>query len=150
MPGEPGHIESVAGHRATKWLVALGIGVALALLAFHMATDPRTAAQRAEEEATVRAAREILARYVGAAALEIVDPLAPKRAIGKSYIYPAGNGYEVSGHYRRGQADRWHPFLMRLDGERRLVELSVRDDDAALLRRAASDPKLTAQADRDE
>lgn len=141
MPGEQKRFETVASHRFTKMLVAFGIGFALALYAFHFATDPRTAEQRAAEEATVYTARGILQRYISPGGpLEIVDPLAPDRAIGKVYIYPSGDGFEVSGYYRRGEGDFWHPFLMKLDAESRLVELSVRDTDPGLRRRAGEDP----------
>lgn len=95
----------------------------------------------------VEAARGILRGYLGDdASLELVDPLAPNRAIGKAYVYPAGAGFEVSGYYRRNAADRWHPFLMRLSAGSTLVELSVRDDDPALRRRAVADPRLEVQA----
>jgi hypothetical protein len=143
MPDDTKPVESVASHRLTKAIVALAIGLAVALYAFQFATDPRTADQRAEEEATVHAARDILHGYIAPeGSLEIVDPLAPNRAIGKVYIYPSGEGFEVSGYYRRGEGAFWHPFLMKLDAESRLVELSVRDTDAGLARRALADPKL--------
>lgn len=146
MPGA-GRLETVAGHRITRLLVAFAIGLTLALFAFRFATDPRTAEQRAEEEAIVQAARDILQGYIGTGGpLEIVDPLAPKRALGKAFVYPYANGehegFEVSGWYRRGEGDAWHPFLMRLERTSELVNLSVRDRDAALARRAAEDPKL--------
>ena len=79
------------------------------------------------------------------AGLRIVDPLAPDRKVGKVYIYPATRGWEVSGHYKRGDGQRWHPYLMRLDADAGLVGLSVRDDDARLRRKAGQDPKLTAE-----
>ena len=140
---ERGHFETIVSHRGTRLVVAFGIGIALALYAFRFATDPRTAEQRAEEEAAVRAARAILQSYVsGGGPLEVVDPLAPKRALGKSFVYPAADGFEISGYYRRGEGDTWHPFLMRLDGASALVELSLRDSDPDLRRRAARDPKL--------
>lgn len=149
MPGDTKRVETVASHRLTKMLVAVGIGLALALYAFRFATDPRTAEQRAAEEATVHAARGVLYHYLAPeGSLEIVDPLAPDRAIGKVYIYPSGGGFEVSGYYRRGDGDFWHPFLMKLDGESRLVELSVRDTDLSLRQRAASDPKLLVRTER--
>lgn len=120
--------------------MAFGIGFALALYAFHLATDPRTAAQRTDEEAAVRAARGLLHRHIAPdGPLEIVDPLAPNRAIGKVYVYPSNDGFEVSGYYRRGKGDLWHPFLMKLDAESGLRELSVRDTDPDLRRRAAKD-----------
>lgn len=151
MSGTPQRLETVASHRLTKMLVAFGIGLALAVYAFHIATDPRSPEQRAREEAAVHAARGILQRYIAPGGpLEIVDPLAPNRAIGKVYIYPlgdgSGDGFEVSGYYRRGEGDFWHPFLMKLDAESRLAGLFVQDTDPDLGRRALTDPKLEVRA----
>ena len=149
MPGEPKPLASVAAHRLTKGLVALGIGIALTFYAFQLTTDPRSVEQRAEEEAMVHAARRILNRYIASGApLEIVDPLAPRRAIGKVYIYPVGDGFEVSGYYRRGQHDPWHPFLVELDAASRLLRVSVRDPDPTLQRLAGEDPRLVVRKGR--
>jgi hypothetical protein len=128
-----------------RLVFALGVGVALSLYMYQRVTDPAPAMQRAREEAVVHTARTILRGYVGTAnGLQIVDPLAPDRKVGKSYIYPAAAGWEVSGHYRRHARDRWHPFLMQLDPESNLITLSVKDADAALQRTAAEDPKFKA------
>jgi hypothetical protein len=149
MPGEPNHLETLAAHRLTQVLVAVAIGLALTFYAFQLTTDPRSVEQRAEEEAMVHAARGILNLYVASdAPLEIVDPLTPRRAIGKVYIYPVDDGFEVSGYYRRGEQDTWHPFLMKLDAASRLLRLSVRDPDAALQRLAAEDPRLVVRQAR--
>lgn len=149
MPGEPKHIESIAAHRLTQVLVAVVVGLALTFYAFQLTTDPRSVEQRAEEEAMVQAARGILNRYIASdSPLEIVDPLAPRRAIGKVYIYPADDGFEVSGYYRRHERDGWHPFLIRLDAASRLLQLSVRDPDPALQRLAAEDPRLVVRRAR--
>lgn len=135
-------------HRAARILVSLAVGLGVSFYAFHRVTDVEPGQQRAREEAAVGSARAIVGRYVVAESeLQIVDPLAPNRAIGKVYVYPAGSGFEVSGYYRRDEADKWHPFLMRLGPDSSLVGLSVRDNDAALLRRAASDPRLDVNAD---
>jgi len=148
MPEEAGRFETIASHRLTKIIVALGIGLALTFYVFQFATDPRTTVQRGREEAMVHTARGILHRYVAPeASLEIVDPLAPRRAIGKVYVYPSGDGFEVSGYYRRGAGDSWHPFLVRLDGASRLVELSVRDTDPVLKRRAEEDPGFVVRTE---
>lgn len=131
-------------HRMLRPLFALATGLLLAFYAFERATDPELRAQRAREEAMVLAARQILRERLAAGpGFEIVDPLAPRRAIGKAYIYPAGAGFDVSGHYRRGPGDAWHPFLVRLDRDGGLVELSVRDP--ALRERAAADPQLVVR-----
>lgn len=128
-------------HGILRLVFAFGAGSLLAFYAYDRATNPDLGAQRRQEEAAVLAAREILRGYVEVGArLEIVDPLAPKRAIGKAFVYPAGSGWEISGHYRRDDADGWHPFLMRLDERLSLVSLQVRD--ARLESRAADDTRL--------
>jgi hypothetical protein len=101
--------------------------------------------QRAREESVVLAAREILKSYVAAQErLEIIDPLEPNRKIGKVYVYPTENGWEVSGHYRRNEQDRWHPFLMSLGNQLELRTLSVQDGNQRLLDRSDQDPRFSA------
>lgn len=130
-------------HIAIRLVIALALGLGLAIYAYERVTDPRPALQRQQEERAVLAAREILRSYVGdAGELRIVDPLAPDRSAGKVYIYPAEPGWDVSGYYRRGETDEWHPFLMRLDARLQLVTLAV--DDVVLQPKAMHDPKVTA------
>jgi hypothetical protein len=131
-------------HRIIRLIVAFAIGIFLALYSFERISDPEPAMQRAREESVVLSAREILKSYVaGESQIEIVDPLATDRSVGKSYVYPTDNGWEVSGHYRRYASDRWHPFLMTLDTNVSLVSLSVRDDDEEIVATAEGDPKFS-------
>ncbi len=131
-------------HRIIRPVVAFAVGIVLALYAFQRISDPEPALQRAREEAVVISAREILRAYVPAeVSIEIADPLAPNRVAGKVYIYPSENGWDVSGHYRRHDSDRWHPFLMSLDPQVELVSLAVRDDDEELLATAGDDPRFS-------
>jgi len=131
-------------HRIIRPVVALGVGIVLALYAFQRISDPEPALQRAREEAVVISAREILRAYVPAeVSIEIADPLAPNRVAGKVYIYPSENGWDVSGHYRRNDSDRWHPFLMSLDAQVELISLTVRDDDQELHAAAGDDPRFS-------
>ena len=131
-------------HKVLRMLFAFGVGFAIAIYAYLRVTDPEPAIQRAREERVVVEARQILREVLPiAGGLEMVDPLAPDRKVGKVYIYPSATGWEVSGYYRRGAGDRWHPWLMKLDGELRMRELSVKDADAELRRLAASDHRLT-------
>ena len=133
-------------HRILRPVVAFAVGFAIAFYAYDRVTDPRPRVEREREEAVVRASRDILGEYLqDTPGLQIVDPLAPDRKVGKVYIYPAGQGWEVSGHYKRGDGDRWHPYLMQLDANYRLVLLSLRDEDARLRQQAAQDPKLTVE-----
>ena len=131
-------------HRIFSLVLALAIGIALALYSFERIADPEPARQRAREEAVVFSAREILRAHVPSEQeIEIVDPVATNRVAGKVYVYPNGNGWEVSGHYRRGEVDRWHPFLMALDEKVTLISLLVRDNDVDIVAAAAADPKFT-------
>lgn len=130
------------GHRIARLVIAFGGGLAFAFYAWHLVTDTERTAERERQEAIVASSRAILRSYVDAPGLEIVDPLDPNSKIGKSYVYPAEGGWEVSGYYRRGPDDIWHPWLMQLDDSAALVELSIRDDDDALRRSADTDPKL--------
>lgn len=131
-------------HRIISLVIAFAVGIFLALYSFEKISDPEPARQRVREETVVLSAREILKTYVaGEKQVEIVDPLATDRGVGKSYIYPTDNGWEVSGHYRRYASDRWHPFLMTLDTNVSLVSLTVRDDDEEIAAAAADDPKFS-------
>jgi len=133
------------GHRTLRWVVAFAAGLVLALYSFPRIPAPEPRMQRAREEAVVLAAREVLLTYVtSGTAVELVDPLQTNRRVGKVYVYPADGGWAVSGHYRRGPDDHWHPYLMRLDPQLQLVSLSVRDDDERLLARSATDPRFSA------
>ena len=133
-------------HTTGKWIFALLIGGVLAWLAFERATDPVPIQQKKQQEQTVQISRGILHDWVSPdSALQIVDPLDPDHRIGDSYIWPNGNEWDVSGFYRRDAADAWHPYIMRLDGENRMVSLSVRDEDIALRERAESDDRVTVK-----
>jgi hypothetical protein len=143
MAGRNRRVPASLTHRITRFTVAFGLGVALSLYAYHRVTDPAPAMQRAREEAVVLAARDILRNYVRpAAALRIVDPVSPDRKVGKTYIYPVDSGWEVSGHYRRDDTDRWHPFLMTLNSDATLAALSVRDSPGRFPAEALEDPKF--------
>lgn len=135
----------MTAQRLAGFILALTAGVGLALYAYHRVTDPAPTIQRQQEEAIVLAARDILRDYVAVSGqLEIVDPLAKNRVAGKVYIYPAEDGWAVSGHYRRAPAAHWRPWLMALDASGTLVLLKVQDDDPLVLARAASDPRFSA------
>lgn len=132
-------------HRVARLTLAFGLGLALSLYALHRVTDPEPAMQRAKEEAAVLAARTILLSYIEPTSeLRIVDPVSPDRKIGKSYVYPTDSGWEISGHYRRNDNDRWHPFLMALNPDRTLDKLSVKDDSNAFTSTALQDHRFTA------
>lgn len=119
-------------------LFGAGVGLIVAVLSYQWITNPLPREERRLEEAVVLDARNYLNAHLGVR--EIVDPLAPSRKIGKSYVYRAGTGWEVSGFYRRDENDRWHAFLMSLDDARNVRHLKVQDN--GLLGRASEDPIL--------
>lgn len=128
-----------------KWIISIGIGVILALQAYQLVTDPEPARRQVIEEAVVREARQILQSYVvPGQELQLVDPLAPNRKIGKVYIWPADNGWDVSGYYRRDKLDHWHPYLMSLDLNSQLRSLAVRDDNDRLIGMSSQDDHFSA------
>jgi hypothetical protein len=118
-------------HRIGRLLFAFGIGLIVAVAAFKWITNPAPRLERQLQEAVVMTAREHLATATGLAGLEIVDPVAPDRKVGKSYVFRAGEGWEVSGHYRRSEEDRWHPFLMALDASPSMTHLRLQDGSLA-------------------
>jgi hypothetical protein len=136
---------TLINHNVIRPLVALAFGLILALYAYERVTDPEPARQRAQEEAIVMSARNILQSYVAPGAeIEIVDPISPDSKVGKVYILPASQGWEVSGHYRRDESDRWHPYLMALNTGGGLESLAVRDGDDRLIGMSAQDPRFSA------
>jgi len=138
-------LAAFVSHRYTRWAVAFLAGLLISLYSFQRISDPEPRQQRAREEAAVQAARPILRGYVAPAGeLQLVDPLAPDRKVGKVYIYPVASGWEISGHYRRDSQDRWHPYLMQIGGDASLISLSVQDADPRLLDLSTRDPRFTA------
>ncbi|MBT8101464.1 MAG: hypothetical protein KJO95_00760 [Gammaproteobacteria bacterium] len=127
-------------HRVGRAVFASVVGLAAAVFSYLWITDPEPRAVRAEEERVVEASRALLESVVSADSLEIVDPLAPNRKVGKVYVFAESPGWAVSGYYRRGEPDSWHPYLMMMTADFELRGLKVRD--AALLGRAADDPRL--------
>jgi len=130
-------IENMNSRRGAL-LFGLGVGLLVAFLSYQWITDPAPRAERQLEEAVVLDARNHLIVQLGVR--DIIDPLAPDRKIGKSYIYRAGTGWEVSGYYRRDDNDRWHAFLVSLDDARNITLLKVQDQ--ALVERASEDSML--------
>ena len=114
-------------HRIGRNLFALGVGLVVAIFAFQWITDPLPREQREAEERAVRASRDLLFVEVGTDRLDIVDPLAPDRQVGKVYIYAEEPGWAISGFYRREEGDRWYPYLMHLTGELELHAFKTED-----------------------
>lgn len=127
-------------HRVGRILFALVVGVVVFFASYRWITDPGPRAARAAQEEAVRSARAALVEVLDAGELDIVDPLAPNRKVGKVYVYPEPPGWSVSGYYRRGEQDRWHPYLVTLDETLSLAHLKVQDP--LLVERAQADPRL--------
>jgi hypothetical protein len=75
----------------------------------------------------------------------MVDALAPQRKVGKVYIYPLENGWELSGYYRRDDDDHWHPYLLALGSDLSLLSLRIQDADPGLGQIAAANPLVEVQ-----
>ena len=126
-------------HRVGSIVFGLGVGLLVAAWSYQWIMAPDKRAQRVEEESVVVVSRSLLGERLGIEDLELVDPLAPNRKVGKVYIYPLARGWEVSGFYRRGEGDRWHAYLLTLSVDLGLTGLKVKDTDARLAQIAASD-----------
>ena len=127
-------------HQIGRIIFALGVSAMIAFLAYGWIADSAGRAERVAEESAVLAARAILIDRLAIEELQIVDPLAPQRKVGKVYVYREPPGWAVSGYYRRGEQDRWHPYLLTLLEDHSLQRLKVKDRE--LLQRAATDLRL--------
>ncbi len=114
-------------HRAGKLVFGISVGLLVAVLAYRWAGDTGPNLERQREESVVMASREWLESALDLGQLVIVDPLAPDRKVGKVYVYPAGDRWEVSGFYRRDKHDLWHPYLITMDAALALKHLKVSD-----------------------
>jgi len=117
-------------HRVGRSLFALGVGLTVAVLSYQWITNPVPREQRLAEESAILASRHALRKLAGQEDLEIVDPLAPDRKVGKVYIYAEEPGWAISGHYRRGEDKPWHAYLIYLTTE--LDPHSLKTDDPAV------------------
>ena len=129
-------------HTIGRVVFAAAVGLLVATFSYRWITNPDGREQRALQISVVESSRALLASVVGDDELEIVDPVSPNRKVGKVYVYPDGDAWSVSGYYRRGEGDSWHPYLIHLDSALDLQSLKTQDGDAELLERAAVDPLL--------
>lgn len=131
-------------HRTGRLVFGFSVGLLVAMFSYRWIVDPAPKAERALEESVVIESRAVLASVIGVSDLEIVDALAKNRKVGKAYIYRNGDGWEVSGFYRRSEEERWHAFLLSLGAAVELEHAKLQDDDAELAARAANDARLEA------
>lgn len=129
-------------HRKGSLLFGIAVGMIIMLLSYRWVSDPAPKMERERQEHAIAESRRLLEDTLSIGDLELVDPLAPDRKIGKVYIYPTADGWELSGYYRRSKNDRWHPYLMSLSPSLVLETLKVRDTDADLIARAGDNPML--------
>lgn len=129
-------------HRKGSLTFAAIVGIVVALLSYRWISDPAPKMERERQELAVAESRRVLADALSIGDLELVDALAPNRRVGKVYIYPIADGWEISGYYRRDENDRWHPYLMSLSQSLALETIKVRDTEIALVERAEKNPKL--------
>ena len=132
-------------HKVIRPIFALSVGLVLSLYVYQCVSDRQPTLQRDKEESVVMSSRDILQNYVSPRDyIEIVDPVSPNRSVGKAYIYPTNDGWEVSGYYRRNQNDRWHPYLMILNDDVGLISLTVQDTNDSLIEISARDHNFSA------
>ncbi len=129
-------------HRIGRIVFALIVGLAVATFSYRWITDPSGREERALQEQVVTKSRTHLENATGITPLEIVDALAPNRKVGKVYVYREGDGWAVSGYYRRDDSDEWHPYLMSLDTALAMTHLKAHDEHPAILERASLNPQL--------
>jgi hypothetical protein len=129
-------------HRNGRVIFTLLIGLLVAYLSYQWITNPDGREERLLQVAVVESSRVLITAVVAAGSIEIVDPLSPNRKVGKVYVYPEGDGWAVSGYYRRSEDDRWHPYLMMMKADHSLSSLKLQDKSPELLERAESDPLL--------
>ena len=120
-------------HDVGRIVFGLVVGVLVAVFSYRWIMDIEPSNERQLEEQVVTASRYLLQSTLDIGPLQIVDPLAPDRVVGKAYVYPREADWEVSGFYRRDDDDLWHPYLVTLSADLALLHLRV--SDSALLHR---------------
>jgi hypothetical protein len=127
-------------HRIGSTVFGFAVGLVVAYLAYQWVSDPNRRVESDEQDKVVETSRVVLKNKLAIGDIELVDPLAPQRKVGKVYIYPVTDGWEVSGYYRRNEDDRWHPYLLTLSSELTLVYLKVQDAEPGLASMSETDP----------
>lgn len=114
-------------HKVARMIFGFAVGIIVALLSYRWIADTGPRVERQQQERAVIASRAHLHAVLAIGELELVDPLSPDRVVGKAYVYPASEGWEVSGFYRRNAQDLWHPYLVTLGAETDLLHLKISD-----------------------
>ena len=129
-------------HNIGRIVFALSVGLLVAYFSYQWITDPTKREERSAQIKVVEASRAHLTAVIGGDPLELVDALSPNRKVGKVYVFPDGSDWSVSGYYRRNDDDPWHPYLITLSADAKMLSLKVKDSDATLLKRAESDAAI--------
>ena len=130
-------------HNYGRIIFGLAVGLAVAWMSYSWLTNPDGRTERAIQETVVLESRLIVADATGIAGLEFVDAVSANRRVGKAYVFREADGWSVSGYYRRNEDDRWHPWLLALNAERKMLSLRIQDKDEALINRASKNSLLS-------
>ena len=110
-------------------IFALITGFGLSWLVYQSSVQLPYEVQRQTEEEIINKANVLLIKSLNLPlGLEVIDPIKPDKDVGKTYISPNEREWQVSGYYRRNELDEWHPWLINLDENHKLIRLSVQDD----------------------
>jgi len=110
-------------------IFALTTGFVLSWFVYQSTIKTPYQAQRKLEEQIVTKANVLLIEQLGFPTdIEVIDPVNADKDVGKTYISPENKKWQVSGYYRRSEFDDWHPWLMDLSQDLRIVGLSIQDN----------------------
>jgi len=114
-------------HRVGRLVFGFAVGLMVASFSYRWIADNGPSPRRQQEDAAILESRNLLENTLNIGQLVIVDPTSPDRKVGKAYVFPVGNGWEVSGYYRRNENDLWHPYLVSMDAALALRHLKISD-----------------------
>ena len=130
-------------HKFLKIIIFLILFIAALIYTYKNVYEPISVNQRGDEIQIIHITRSIIKSYIDISPdIEIIDPLNPNRKIGKSYIFPSDNGWEISGYYKKTDYDNWHPWLISLNSVNELVSITVKDDNLRINKKSIEDPFL--------
>ena len=130
-------------HQFLRIIIFLILFIAAITYTYRKVYEPISVNQREDEIQIIHITRSIIKSYIDISSdIEIIDPLNPNRKIGKSYIFPSDNGWEISGYYKKSGHDNWHPWLISLNSANELVSIAVKDDDSGINKKSIEDPFL--------
>tara|TARA_B100001105_G_scaffold50458_1_gene38034 strand:+ start:208 stop:618 length:411 start_codon:yes stop_codon:yes gene_type:complete len=131
-------------HKFLKIIIFLILFIAALTYTYRNVYEPISVNQRGGEIQIIHITRSIIKSYIDISSdIKIIDPLNPNRKIGKSYIFPSDNGWEISGYYKKTDRDNWHPWLISLNSTNELVSIAVKDDSPRIKKKSIEDPFLS-------